>query len=158
MGEIIPFHTVASSWPNHAGKLDRTSELILKSGLRPWVDATRCGVDPLPEVRATLAEAGGPAESAVSVNDLMYNVATQSLRDVVIGCPHCDQISPDETLLLHAIAEAAGGADHPARALAPFMRPTALSLLDPPLIGLARGLDAAGWRFRRRALPGASRG
>ncbi|HWT10890.1 MAG TPA: hypothetical protein VN329_17095 [Roseomonas sp.] len=115
-------------------------------------------MDPLPEVRAAVAEAGGPTEVAVAVNDLMYAVAMQSLREVVIGCPHCERLSPDETLLLHAVAEAASGAAHPAKALASFMRPTALSLLDFPLIDLARGLGAAGWHFRRRALPAPAQG
>jgi hypothetical protein len=153
MGEIVPLHSRGRSWPDQAGQLDRTGQFVLRSGLRPWVAAMRCGVDPLSEVRETIAEAGGPAEVAGPINDLMYGVAMQSVREIVIGCPHCTSLSPDETLLLHALAEAARGADHPAALLAPLVRPVALSLLDFPLISLARGLGAAGWRFHRRALP-----
>jgi hypothetical protein len=154
MGDIVPLHSRARTWPARAGRLDHTARFVLTSGLRPWVAATRCGVDPLPEVRATLAEGGGPAEVAASINDLMYGVAMQSVREVVIGCPHCTSLSPDETLLLRAIAEAARGADHPAEVLAPILRPVALSWLDSPLVSLARGLGAAGWRFHRGDLPG----
>ncbi|WP_211860265.1 hypothetical protein [Neoroseomonas soli] len=154
MGDVVHFRRSAMPWPDRAKELDRTAEFVLRRGLRPWVNAMRCGVDPLPEVRATIAEAGGPADVALSVNALMYGVAMQSLREVVIGCPHCERLSPDEALLLYAIAEAAAGADRPAEALAPFMRAVALTWLDFPLIDLSRGLGAAGWRFRRRALPG----
>jgi hypothetical protein len=152
MGEIVPLHSRAEPWPDRAEQLDRTTCFVLTSGLRPWVAATRCGVDPLAELRATIADAGGPAGVAGPVNDLMYGVAMQSARDVVIGCPHCTSLSPDQTLLLHAIAEAARGAAHPAALLAPILRPVALAWLDFPLISLARGLAAAGWRFHRRAL------
>lgn len=156
MADIIPFDRSAASWPDRATALDRTAEFVLRRGLRPWVDAMRCAVDPLPEVHAAMTEAGGPAQAAPLVNALMYSVAMQSLREVIIGCPHCERLSPDEARLLHALAEAANGADHPAESLAPFMRPMALTLLDLQLVGLARGLGAAGWRFRRRALPGTS--
>lgn len=154
MGEIVPFHRAAASWPDKAAALDRTAEFVLRRGLRPWVDAMRCGIDPLPEVRAAITRAGGPADAALSVNALMYGVAMQSQREVIIGCPYCERLSPDEALLLHALSEAASGTEHPAEALAPFVRPMALPWLNFPLIGLARRLGAAGWRFRRRALPG----
>jgi hypothetical protein len=153
MGEIVPLHSRATAWPDQAGQLDRTAQFVLVSGLRPWVAATRCGVDPLAELHETIAEGSGPVAVAGPINDLMYGVAMQSVRDVVIGCPHCTCLSPDETLLLHAIAEAARGAVHPAGLLAPLLRPVALAWLDFPLASLARGLADAGWRFPRRALP-----
>lgn len=153
MGQILAFRRSVQPWPDRAGELDPATAFVLTACLRPWVAAVRDKLDPLPAVMTAITEAGGPEEAGLSTHALMHGVAMQAVRVVDVGCPHCARLTGDEALLLHAVTEAAFGADHPAEALAPFMHAPALAYLDPPLIGLARRLDASGWRFRRRRRP-----
>lgn len=83
----------------------------------------------------------------------MHGIAPRASRLFEIGCPTCPAITPDEMLLLHAVAEASLGVDHPAQILGGMVRGAALVFLDPPLIGLARRPDAEGWHFRPRRVP-----
>ncbi|MBR0679379.1 hypothetical protein GXW74_02680 [Roseomonas eburnea] len=153
MGQILSFGRFAQPWPDRAAGLDAATDFVLMTCLRPWVAAVRDKLDPLPAVLTAIAEAGGPEEAGLSAHALMHGVAMQAVRVVDVGCPHCARLTGDEALLLYAVTEAAFGVDHPAEALAAFMHEPALAYLDPPLIGLARRLDAAGWRFRRRRRP-----
>ncbi|GGJ32642.1 hypothetical protein [Neoroseomonas lacus] len=153
MGHILPFPRLAPPWPSWVEGLDPAATLVLTACIRPWVAAARRKDDPLPLVMAALEEAPAPKAAGLSAHALMHGIALQASRMVEIGCPTCPAITPDEMLLLHAVAEASLGADHPALILGGMVHGSALVFLDPPLIGLARRLDAEGWHFRPRRVP-----
>lgn len=156
MGHILPFPRLAPPWPDQVEALDPAAALVLSACIRPWVAAARRKLDPLPPVVAALEEAWAPTAAGLSAHALMHGISLQATRMVEVGCPTCPGITPDEALLLHAVAEASLGADHPAQTLSEFVHESALVFLDPPLIGLARRLDAEGWHFRPRRVPGAA--
>lgn len=154
MGQILPFPRLALPWPDQVELLDPAASLVLGSCIRPWVAAARTKADPLPAVLRALAEEGAPEAMGLSVHALMHGIALQALRVVDVGCRQCPRVTEDEMLLLHAAAEASFGAEHPAERLIAFIHEPALIFLDPPLIGLARRMEAEGWRFRRHRAPG----
>jgi hypothetical protein len=153
MGHILPFPRLAPPWPCWVEALDPAATLVLTACIRPWVAAARRKEDPLPPLMAALEEAVVPAAAGLSAHALMHGIALQASRMVEIGCPTCPAITQDEMLLLHAVAEASLGVDHPAQILGGMVNETALIFLDPPLIGLARRLEADGWHFRPRRVP-----
>lgn len=153
MGHILPFPRLAPPWPSEVEALEPAAALVLTACIRPWVAAARRKVDPLPPVIAALQDARAPHAAALSAHALMHGIALQATRMVEVGCPNCADLTPDETLLLHAVGEASLGVDHPARILARMVHEPALVFLDPPLIGLARRLESEGWHFRPRRMP-----
>jgi hypothetical protein len=153
MGHILPFPRLAPPWPSQVEALEPAASLVLTACIRPWVAAARRQVDPLPPVIAALEEAWAPHAAGLSAHALMHGIALQASRMVEVGCPNCPVLTADEVLLLHAVAEASLGVDHPARVLADMVHEPALVFLDPPLIGLARRLEAEGWHFRPRRTP-----
>jgi hypothetical protein len=153
MGHILPFPRLAPPWPEQVEQLEPASALVLKACIRPWVAAARQKHDPLPRVIEALEGFWAPQAAALSAHALMHGIALQAMRNVEVGCPDCPGLTGDEMLLLHAVAEASLGVDHPAQVLAEMVAEPALVFLDPPLIGLARRLDAEGWHFRPRRMP-----
>ncbi|MBW6400822.1 hypothetical protein KPL78_23375 [Roseomonas sp. HJA6] len=153
MGQILAFTRQAPAWPGLVAQLDPAPTWLLLNGLRPWVAAVRQKEDPLPAVLATLEAAGGAATLALSTHALMHGIAVQATRVVDVGCPHCSHVSDDEALILHAVTQAALGAEDPSLVLSSFVREAALIFLDPPLIGLAGRMREEGWQFRRRRAP-----
>lgn len=155
MGQILAFTRIAMPWPGEVDALDPAAALVLRACLRPWVAAARRRDDPLPAVLAALRAEEAPEEIGLSAHALMHGIALQALRVVEIGCEACPRLAPDEMALLHAVAEAHFGAEHPAEILGAFVHAPALAFLDPPLIGLARRMEQDGRRFRRHAPPDA---
>lgn len=153
MGQILAFTRQAPAWPCLVAQLDPAPTWLLLNGLRPWVAAVRRKDDPLPAVVAALEAADGPAALGLSTHALMHGIAVQATRVVDVGCEHCSQVTDDEALILHAVTQAALGAEGPSSVLSAFVREPALIFLDPPLIGLAGRMREEGWQFRRRRAP-----
>ena len=153
MGQILAFPRQVPAWPSEVAELDPAPTWLLLHGLRPWVAAVRREEDPLPVVVTSLEAMDGPAALGLSVHALMHGIAVQATRVVDIGCLHCPRVTEDESLILHAVTQAALGAEEPASVLAAFVREAALIFLHPPLIGLAGRMREEGWQFRRRRTP-----
>jgi hypothetical protein len=124
----------------------RTEELdfagqFLLWGMRAWLLAYRQGKDRANAYRGIAGEGflrAGVPQGMDLIDDVFSVLAVAALRDIDIRCPRCAYVSPDEALLLGAVA-ASQRAQHGITwsALTQLLPPAAARAALPSLISLA---------------------
>jgi hypothetical protein len=124
----------------------RTEELdfagrFLLWGMRAWLTAYRQGTDRTNAYRGIAGDgfrrAGVPQGMAL-IDDIFSALAAAALREIDVRCPRCAYVSPDEALLLGAVA-ASQRRQHGIAwaALTRLLPPAAARVALPSLISLA---------------------
>jgi hypothetical protein len=124
----------------------RTDELDLAGqfllwGMRAWLAAYRQGKDRANAYRGIAGEGflrAGVPQGMDLINDIFSALAAAALRTIDVRCPRCAYVSPDEALLLGAVA-ASQRTQHGIAwsALTRLLPPTAARAALPSLISLA---------------------
>ncbi|MDQ7249262.1 hypothetical protein [Dongia sedimenti] len=125
------------------GALDFTTQFTVWA-VRSWVQAfkTRQSFDDV--THRTFARFG-LSRSALAIDSLMTMLAASAARSIDIRCVQCRLLSPDEALLIDAMAAAQSGGFFVATvALRQLMPGTAARAALPHLVDLARDLGDAG--------------
>lgn len=150
MTHIIRFPLSTLPYPCRSTELE-TSEYVLLTAIRLWVDDHRSGVDPLPRLSEALGVAG-VQDAAASIDQVMAIVARTARQPVGVHCPLCAGLSADEICLLHAASLAQAGEDQLAeRALrTALLSAHGAACALGPLQGLAELFEEARLFLRRR--------
>ena len=142
-GRTTPSHPVPAN--EHETAL-RTDELdfagqFLLWGMRAWLAAYRQGGDRTNAYRGIAGEGllrAGVPQGMDLIDDIFSALAAAALREVDVRCPRCAYVSPDEALMLGAVA-ASQRAQHGIAwsALTQLLPPAAARGALPSLISLA---------------------
>jgi hypothetical protein len=128
--------------PN-VGALDFTTQFTVWA-VRSWVQAFKAKQSFDDVTHQTFARFG-LSRSALAIDSLMTVVAASASRSIDIRCVQCRLLSPDEALLIDAMAAAQSGGFFVATvALRQLMPGTAARAALPHLVDLARDLGEAG--------------
>ena len=123
--------------------LDFTAQFTVWA-VRSWVQAFKTGQSFDDVTHQTFARFG-LSRSALAIDSLMTVLAASASRSIDIRCVQCRLLSPDEALLIDAMASAQSGGFYVATvALRQLMPGTAARAALPHLVDLARDLGAAG--------------
>jgi len=124
----------------------RTEELDLAGqfllwGMRAWLTAYRQGKDRANAYRGIAGEGflrAGVPQGMELIDDIFSTLAVAALRTIDVRCPRCTYVSPDEALLLGAVA-ASQRKQHGIAwsALIQLLPPAAARVALPSLISLA---------------------
>jgi hypothetical protein len=134
------------------GALDFTAQFTVWA-VRSWVQAFKSKESPVREgghesfddVTHQAFARFGLSRSALAIDSLMTVVAASASRSIDIRCVQCRLLSPDEALLIDAMAAAQSGGFFVATvALRQLMPGTAARAALPHLVDLARDLGSAG--------------
>jgi hypothetical protein len=135
----------------------RTEELdcagqFLLWGMRAWLLAFRQGPDRPSVYRGIAGEGflrGGIPQGMDLIDDIFSALAAAAVREIDVRCPRCAYVSPDEALLLGAVA-ASQRQQHGIAwsALTRLLPPAAARAALPSLISLAVLLREAGLTLR----------
>jgi hypothetical protein len=124
-------------------------------GVRSWVQALKARQD-FNRVAGDAFARFNLAPSAAALEDLMTMIAASAARMIDIRCIRCPALSPDEAILIAALASAQRNEYFMATLLLRKMLPgTAARIALPHLVDLARDLAAA--KMLIHALPTPSR-
>jgi hypothetical protein len=142
-GRITPPHAAPAN--DHETGL-RTEELdaagqFLLWGMRSWLLAYRQGKDQPSAYRGIAGEGflrAGVPQAMELIDDVFSALAAAALREIDVRCPRCAYVSPDEALLLGAVA-ASQRKQHGIAwsALTQLLPPAAARAALPSLISLA---------------------
>ena len=125
------------------GALDFTAQFAVWA-VRSWVQAFKSSQSFEDVTHQTFARFG-LSRSALSLDSLMTVLAASASRSIDIRCVPCRLLSPDEALLIDAMAAAQSGGFFVATvALRQLMPGTAARAALPHLVDLARDLAEAG--------------
>jgi hypothetical protein len=125
------------------GALDFTAQFSVWA-LRSWVQAFK-SQQPFADVTHHTFARFGLSRSAAALDGLMTILAASASRSIDIRCVQCRLLSPDEALLIDAVAAAQSGGFFVATvALRQLMPGTAARAALPHLVDLARDLAEAG--------------
>jgi hypothetical protein len=125
------------------GALDFTAQFTVWA-MRSWVQAFK-SKESFDDVTHQTFARFGLARSALAIDSLMTVVAASASRSIDIRCVQCRLLSPDEALIIDAMAAAQSGGFFVATvALRQLMPGTAARAALPHLVDLARDLGAAG--------------
>jgi hypothetical protein len=125
------------------GALDFTAQLTVWA-VRSWVQAFKAKQSFDDVTHRTFARFG-LSRSALAIDSLMTVLAASAARSIDIRCVQCRLLSPDEALLIDAMAAAQSGGFFVATvALRQLMPGTAARTALPHLVDLARDLSEAG--------------
>ncbi|HEY3147907.1 MAG TPA: hypothetical protein VGJ75_16235 [Dongiaceae bacterium] len=121
-------------------ELDFAGQFVLW-GMRAWLLAYRQGKDRANAYRGIAGEGflrAGVPHGMTLIDDIFSVLAVAALRDIDVRCPRCAYVSPDEALLLGAIA-ASQRKQHGVAwsALTRLLPPAAARAALPSLISLA---------------------
>jgi hypothetical protein len=123
--------------------LDFTAQFAVWA-LRSWVQAFKSRQSFDDVTHQTFARFG-LSRSALAIDSLMTVLAASASRSIDIRCVPCRLLSPDEALLIDAVAAAQSGGYFVATvALRQLMPGTAARAALPHLVDLARDLSATG--------------
>ena len=127
-------------------------ERTIVAAVRRWVQATK---DKGTDARAAIAEVLNPVRlngGAIALDTILRNTSVTATRYVNVRCPACEGLADDEARLLHATsAVQRPGNEHIAfELLANWMKPAAVRLTMPAVLGLARTLVAEQHRLPLR--------
>jgi hypothetical protein len=125
------------------GALDFTAQFTVWA-LRSWVQAFKAK-QPFEDVTHHTFARFGLSRSALAIDNLMTVLAASASRRIDIRCVPCRLLSPDEALLIDAMAAAQNGGFFVATvALRQLMPGTAARVALPHLVDLARDFADAG--------------
>ena len=125
------------------GALDFTAQLSVWA-IRSWVQAFK-SKESFDDVTHQTFARFGLSRSALAIDNLMTVLAASASRSIDIRCIRCRLLSPDEALLIDAMAAAQSGGFFVATvALRQLMPGTAARAALPHLVDLARDLGEAG--------------
>jgi hypothetical protein len=125
------------------GALDFTAQFAVWA-VRSWVQAFKSKQSFDDVTHQTFARFG-LSRSALAIDSLMTVLAASAARSIDIRCVQCRLLSPDEALLIDAMAAAQSGGFFVATvALRQLMPGTAARAALPHLVDLARDLGEAG--------------
>ena len=125
------------------GALDFTAQFGVWA-IRSWVQAFKSQESFDAVTHQTFARFG-LSRSALAIDSLMTVLAASASRSIDIRCVQCRLLSPDEALLIDAMAAAQSGGFFVATvALRQLMPGTAARAALPHLVDLARDFGAAG--------------
>jgi len=125
------------------GALDFTAQFTAWA-LRSWVHAFKAKLSFDDVTHQTFARFG-LTRAAAAIDGLMTVLAASAARSIDIRCVQCRLLSPDEALLIDALAAAQSGGFFVATvALRQLMPGTAARAALPHLVDLARHLGDAG--------------
>jgi hypothetical protein len=125
------------------GALNFTAQFTVWA-VRSWVQAFK-SKDSFDDVTHQAFARFGLSRSALAIDSLMTVVAASASRSIDIRCVQCRLLSPDEALLIDAMAAAQSGGFFVATvALRQLMPGTAARAALPHLVDLARDLGSAG--------------
>ena len=123
--------------------LDFTAQFTVWA-IRSWVQAFKSKQSFDDVTHQTFARFG-LSRSALAIDSLMTVLAASAARSIDIRCMQCGLLSPDEALLIDAMAAAQSGGYFVATvALRQLMPGTAARAALPHLVDLARDLSEAG--------------
>jgi hypothetical protein len=123
--------------------LDFTAQFTVWA-VRSWVQAFKAK-ESFGDVTHQAFARFGLSRSALAIDSLMTVVAASASRSIDIRCVQCRLLSPDEALLIDAMAAAQSGGYFVATvALRQLMPGTAARAALPHLVDLARDLSEAG--------------
>jgi hypothetical protein len=123
--------------------LDFTTQFTVWA-LRSWVQAFKAK-DSFDDVTHQTFARFGLSRAALAIDSLMTVLAASASRAIDIRCVQCRLLSPDEALLIDAMAAAQSGGFFVATvALRQLMPGTAARAALPHLVDLARDLSEAG--------------
>jgi hypothetical protein len=123
--------------------LDFTAQFTVWA-VRSWVQAFKAK-ESFDDVTQQTFARFGLSRAALAIDSLMTVVATSAARSIDIRCVQCRLLSPDEALLIDAMAAAQSGGYFVATvALRQLMPGTAARAALPHLVDLARDLSEAG--------------
>ena len=123
--------------------LDFTAQFTVWA-VRSWVQAFKAK-ESFDDVTHQAFARFGLSRSALAIDSLMTVVAASASRSIDIRCVQCRLLSPDEVLLIDAMAAAQSGGYFVATvALRQLMPGTAARAALPHLVDLARDLSEAG--------------
>lgn len=129
------------------GTLDFTAQFTVWA-VRSWVQAFKAKRSFADETHHTFARFG-LSRAGVAIDGLMTVLAASAARCIDIRCVPCKLLSPDEALLIDAMAAAQSGGYFLATvALRQVMPGTAARAALPHLVDLARDLAEAGMTAR----------
>jgi hypothetical protein len=125
------------------GALDFTAQFTVWA-IRSWVQAFKAQQS-FDDVTQQAFTRFGLSRSALAIDSLMTVLAASASRSIDIRCVPCRLLSPDEALLVDAMAAAQSGGFFVATvALRQLMPGTAARAALPHLVDLARDFSAAG--------------
>jgi hypothetical protein len=125
------------------GALDFTAQFTVWA-VRSWVQAFK-SKESFDDVTHQTFARFGLSRSALAIDSLMTVVAASASRSIDIRCVQCRLLSPDEALLIDAMAAAQSGGFFVATvALRQLMPGTAARAALPHLVDLSRDLSEAG--------------
>jgi len=125
------------------GALDFTAQFSVWA-IRSWVQAFK-SKESFEDVTHQTFARFGLSRSALAIDSLMTVLAASASRSIDIRCVQCRLLSPDEALLIDAMAAAQSGGFFVATvALRQLMPGTAARAALPHLVDLARDLGEAG--------------
>ena len=125
------------------GALDFTAQLSVWA-IRSWVQAFK-SKESFDDVTHQTFARFGLSRSALAIDSLMTVLAASASRSIDIRCIQCRLLSPDEALLIDAMAASQSGGFFVATvALRQLMPGTAARAALPHLVDLARDLGEAG--------------
>jgi hypothetical protein len=123
--------------------LDFTAQFTVWA-VRSWVQAFKAK-ESFDDVTHQTFTRFGLARSALAIDSLMTVLAASASRSIDIRCVQCRLLSPDEALLIDAMAAAQSGGYFVATvALRQLMPGTAARAALPHLVDLSRDLSEAG--------------
>jgi len=123
--------------------LDFTAQFTVWA-VRSWVQAFKAK-ESFDDVTHQAFARFGLSRSALAIDSLMTVLAASASRSIDIRCVQCRLLSPDEALLIDAMAAAQSGGYFVATvALRQLMPGTAARAALPHLVDLARDLSEAG--------------
>ena len=123
--------------------LDFTAQFTVWA-VRSWVQAFK-SKESFDDVTHQAFARFGLSRSALAIDSLMTVVAASASRSIDIRCVQCRLLSPDEALLIDAMAAAQSGGFFVATvALRQLMPGTAARAALPHLVDLARDLGSVG--------------
>jgi len=131
----------------HAADLDFPGQFVLW-GMRAWLAARRQNESGGLSAYRSMAGEGflkaGVPQAMELIDDVFQALAAAAIRQIDLRCPHCAFVSPDEALLLGAVA-ASQRKQHGVSwsALTALLPPAAARGALPALISLAILLQAA---------------
>lgn len=118
-------------------------EMLLLQAIRLWVGCVKmrlCGFERIEQH----FQAHAIADAAPSLHAILHHTAVAAERPVDVRCPPCRLLSPDEALMLHAVA--CGQRARTAEAydaLSAWLPPTAARLTLDAVAGISRALRRA---------------
>jgi hypothetical protein len=135
-------HSEMMAMPD-VGSLDFTAQFTVWA-IRSWVQAFKAK-ESFDEVTHQAFIRFGLSRSALAIDSMMTVLAASASRSIDIRCVPCRLLSPDEALLIDAMAAAQSGGFFVATvALRQLMPGTAARAALPHLVDLARDFSAAG--------------